>query len=342
MRRRRLTFLEVKNDELYNPDSVRNVCKVYYKRTLTSCKLIYYELDEDLKYHKRLRQISFTGKQEEPQRCVLTFLKIAKKHKELIPFEPNAPKYDNGVYTYFSRPFRGHTTVLDMNSAYLWALTQPLPDWETKEEVDVWDAYYEKHEYYCVENDMHRKMFYYKDYEGILAASLWAGCKIYGFKASRHFEKTAEELYRLKCEVDRKKYKNVANIFVGCLHKRSGERNNTTLAAGLYALFEWKIEKLVGDFKKKGYNVIMINTDSIKIAGDYNEKDNLVEIGNGLGQFKYEYVGPAEFISEGHYKEKEEKWKGKPKYMFDGTKPLQFIDNLEEEKTIYEEYAKID
>ena len=309
---------------------------------MTGCKLIYYEYNEiEHRFHKRLREISFRDKSADPQRCVITFKGIAKKYNENIGFEPNSPVYDNGVYTYFSRPYKGKTTVLDMNSAYLWALSQPLPDWETKEESTLEEVASGKFDYYCFENELHRRMFYKEDYENMMAAAIWAGVKIYGFKASRHFVKTAQELYRLKCEVDKQKYKNVANIYVGCLHKKSGVRNNTTLAAGLYALFEWKIKNLVGAFKKKKYNVIMINTDSIKIAGNYNESDNLVEIGLGLGQFKYEYSGDSEFISEGHYIEKEEKWKGKPKYLIDGYNECNFIEDIEEERIIYETYAKL-
>ena len=304
---------------------------------MTNCKIVYYDYEE--RWHKRLREISFSAKEISPINCVITFRKIAAKFGENIPYEPNAPHYNNGVYLYYNKPYKGKTTVLDMNSAYLWALSQPLPDWETKEEVDFQDVYEAKHDYYCFENDVHRIMFYKEDYDGMLAASLWAGVKIYGFKASHHFVKTAQELYRLKCEVSKEKYKNVANIYVGCMHKREGGQQNTTLAAGLYALFEWNIKKIVGDFKNKGYNVIMVSTDSIKIAGDYHEEDKLIEIGAGLGQFKYEYKGEANYISSGHYKEEREKWKGKPQYLIDGNEKCLFIENIEKEKAIYEKYA---
>ena len=123
------------------------------------------------------------------------------------------------------------------------------------------------------------------------------------------------------------------------MHKRVGKQNNSTLAASLYAFFAWYIDNLVAKFQKKGYNVIMITTDSIKIAGDYNESDNLVEIGSGLGQFKYEYIGEAEYFTAGHYVEKEVKWKGKPKYMIKGHQLCNFIENVEEELSIYEEFA---
>ena len=101
------------------------------------------------------------------------------------------------------------------------------------------------------------------------------------------------------------------------------------MAAGLYAWFSWKIDYLVDSFEKKGYNVIMVNTDSIKIEGRYNRSDNLVTIGDGLGEFKVEYEGMAEYMSEGHYKEQREKWKGKPAYMIDGYPRCKFIENIE-------------
>ena len=102
-----------------------------------------------------------------------------------------------------------------------------------------------------------------------------------------------------------------------------------------------KIDYLVDSFEEKGYNVIMVNTDSIKIEGKYNRSDNLVTIGDGLGEFKVEYEGMAEYISEGHYKEQREKWKGKPAYMIDGYSRCKFIENIEEELEIYEKYAII-
>lgn len=312
---------------------------MYYSKTITSCKIIYY-VYEDGRFRKRLREISFCEKEISPINCVITFKRIAAQFNENIGYEPNAPHYSNGVYLYYDKPYKGKATALDMNSAYLWALSQPLPDWETKEEVDFEDVKNEKHDFYCFENEMHRRMFFKEDYSNMLAASIWAGVKIYGFKASRHFVKTAQELYRLKCEVNKDKYKNVANIYVGCMHKRGkSNQQNTTLAAGLYALFEWNIKKIVGDFKNKGYNVIMVSTDSIKIAGEYNESDNLVEIGSGLGQFKYEYSGDADYISSGHYTEKIEKWKGMPRYLIDGNARCTFVDNIEEEKGVYETYA---
>ena len=184
-------------------------------------------------------------------------------------------------------------------------------------------------------------MFYKEDKLKMQGAMLWADVKIYGFKGKVFYEKTAKELYRLKCTVNKEKYKNIANIAVGCMHKHSGKQNNTTMAAGLYAWFAWKIDNLVDKFEKKGYKVIMVNTDSIKIEGKYNRAHNLVPIGDGLGEFKVEYEGMAEYISEGHYKEQREKWKGKPAYMIDGYPRCKFIENLEEEKKIYEKYAVI-
>ena len=91
--------------------------------------------------------------------------------------------------------------------------------------------------------------------------------------------------------------------------------------------------------QEKGYNVIMVTTDSIKIAGTYNEADDLVKLGNGLGEWRVEYQGEAKYLSEGHYEEQRIKWKGKPMYMIDGYPKCKFIENIEEEKPIYEKYA---
>ena len=228
-----------------------------------------------------------------------------------------------------------------MNSAYLYALSQPLPDWRTKTPCTLSDVWAGKYDYYCFENLLHREMFYKEDKLKMQGAMLWADVKIYGFKGKVFYEKTAKELYRLKCTVNKEKYKNIANIAVGCMHKHSGKQNNTTMAAGLYAWFAWKIDNLVDKFEKKGYKVIMVNTDSIKIEGKYNRAHNLVPIGDGLGEFKVEYEGMAEYVSEGHYKEQREKWKGKPAYMIDGYPRCKFIENIEEEKEIYEKYAII-
>ena len=336
---RKTTFLELKSGELFDANKVSNPWICYYSRTTSSCRIVYYDFYGG-KWHKKLRQISFSRKEIDPVKCVLEFRKIAKSFDELVPYEPNVP-YSNGVYVYYKKNYKGYVTVLDMNSAYLYALSQPLPDWRTKTPCTLSDVWSGKYDYYCFENLLHREMFYKEDKLKMQGAMLWADVKIYGFKGKVFYEKTAKELYRLKCTVNKEKYKNIANIAVGCMHKHSGKQNNTTIAAGLYAWFAWKIDNLVDKFEKKGYKVIMVNTDSIKIEGKYNRAHNLVPIGDGLGEFKVEYEGMAEYISEGHYKEQREKWKGKPAYMIDGYPRCKFIENLEEEKEIYEKYAVI-
>lgn len=316
---------------------MNSIFNVYFQRSISGCKIIYYEYDGE-KWRKRLRQISFSPKEIDPVKCVLTFKKIASKFRENIPYEPNK-QYTNGIYTYYKGAYNGYVTVLDMNSAYLWALSQPLADWETKTEINIKEVFNKDFDFYSFENDLHCEMFYKEDMERMTGAMLWADVKIYGYKASRHYVNTAKELYRLKCEVNKERYKNVANIAVGCMHKKSGEQNNTTLAASLYAYFAWHIDNLVAKFEKKGYNVIMVTTDSIKVAGKYNLDDDLVSIGNGLGEFKVEYEGDAKYLAIGHYEEGTTKWKGKPQYMRDGYNKCLFVENIEKEKRIYEKYA---
>lgn len=291
-------------------------------------------------FKKRLREISFSKREIDPLRCVLTFRKIANSYGELLDYEQPNRVYSNGVYCYYKSSYKGYSTALDMNSAYLYALKQPLADWETRTECTFDDVYKGKYDFYSFENPLHCEMFYKMDYERMLSALLWADIKIYGYTASVHYEKTANELYRLKKEVNKERYKNVANIAIGCMHKHSGKQNNSTLAASLYAWFAWYIDFLVGEFEKKGYNVIMITTDSIKIQGKYNPEDNVVKLGDGLGEFKIEFEGDAEYFSEGHYRQANDiKWKGKPLYMIEGYPVCKFIDNLEKELPIYEKYA---
>lgn len=323
---------------MYIPEKVNNPFCAYYYSTTSNCKLIYYEFIDD-KWRKRLREISFSDRNIDPVKCVLTFRKIASNYGELLPYE-NHKYYTNGVYTYFNRQYKGKVTVLDMNSAYLWALSQPLADWDTCTEVEKEEVFKGEYDFYSFENEILCEMIYKKDIDRLAGALLWAGTRVYGYKASRHYIKTSEELYRLKCEVDKERYKNVANVAIGCMHKRSGKQNNTTLASSLYAYFAWHIDNLVGKFSKKGYNVIMVTTDSIKIQGDYNFNDNIVEIGTGLGQWKLEYTGDATYYSEGHYQESKVKWKGKPQYLIDGYPVCKFIDNIDKELEIYEKYAK--
>lgn len=323
--------------EIYNPDKTRNPFLCYYYRTNSSCKIVYY--DFDTKVRKRLREISFSSRDIDVVNCVLTFKKIAKSFDELLPYEPQSPIYTNGIYTYFKSGFKGYASVLDMNSAYLYALCQPLADWETKTECTIEDVYSSKYDYYCFENDLHREMVYYKNQNKIVSCLMWSDLKIYGYKASIHYKNTAEELYRLKKEVDKNKYKNVANIAIGCMHKRSGKQNNSTLAASLYAWFEWYIDNLVDKFSEKGYKVIMITTDSIKIKGNYNIDDNIIPIGDRLGEFKLEFAGEAKYYSAGHYEENSIKWKGKPLYLIEGHNRCKFVENIEEELPVYEKYA---
>ena len=327
----------MQTEDLYIPEKVDKLYNVYYARTASGCKLVYYEWDGE-KWKKRLRQISFSPREIDPIKCVLTFRKIAKGYGELIPYEPHK-YYTNGIYSYYKKAFAGYVSVYDMNSAYLYALTQPLADWDTRTEVSVKDVFDKTYDYYCFENTLHTEMFYKEDIERMTGAMLWADVKIYGYKSKLYYQQTARELYRLKCEVNKERYKNVANIAVGCMHKRSGKQNNTTLAASLYAWFAWYIDNLVAKFKNKGYNVIMITTDSIKIEGKYNESDNIITIGTGLGEFKLEYEGEAKYLSIGHYEENKAKWKGKPEYMRTGHSKCLFVENIEEEKEIYEKYA---
>lgn len=325
--------------DLYEADKVNDVWNVYYSRSSAGCKLIYYEM-VDNKVKKRLREISFSPREIDPVKCVLTFRKIASEYGENIGYEPNK-KYTNGVYTYYKGRYDGYVTVLDMNSAYNWALMQPLADYTTQTECTLNDVYNEKYDFYSFENDLYCQMFYKKDIDRMIAASLWADVRIYGYKSKLYYQETCKELYRLKKEVNKEKYKNVVNIAVGCMHKRNGKQNNTTIAASLYAYFAWYIDDLVNRFENKGYNVVMVTTDSIKIKGQYHPEDNLVTIGDGLGEFKYEYMGEAKYMSVGHYIENKEKWKGKPEYMAKGMPRCKFVEDIEKEKKIYETYAII-
>ena len=319
------------------PEKVSKIDNLYFSRSTAGCRIVYYEFDG--RWKKKLRQISFSRREIDPVRCVLTFKQIAGKFNENIPYEKDARAFTNGVYTYFRKAYDGYVSVYDMNSAYLYALSQPLADYETRQECTIEDVQAKRYDFYCFENSVHRYMFYKESQSEMLGAMLWADVKIYGYKSKLYYQKTVQELYRLKREVDKERYKNVANIAVGCMHKRSGKQNNTTIAASLYAWFEWYIGNLVVKFREKGYNVIMITTDSIKLQGKYNLEDNLIPIGNGLGEFKLEYEGEAKDFSEGHYKEDAEKWKGKPLYMIEGFSKCEFIDNLEAEKGVYEKYA---
>lgn len=324
-------------EDLCDRDKVDKVYNVYFARSSSSCKIVFYDWEED-RWKKRLRQISFSPREIDPIKCVLTFRKIASSFGELQPYEPNKI-YTNGVYAYYKQSYKGYVTVLDMNSAYLFALTQPLADWTTRTECTMEEVFSKKFDYYCFENELHCEMFYKEDIERMTGAMLWSDVKVYGYEGKVFYEQTAKELYRLKCEVNKEKYKNVANIAIGCWHKHSGKQNNTTMASSLYAWFAWYIDNLVVNFKKKGYNVIMITTDSIKIKGKYNFDDNIVKIGNGLGEFKIEYQGEAIYESLGHYQEDRVKWKGKPLYMAHGFDKCQFVENIEKEKAIYEAYA---
>lgn len=330
-------FVEVDSETLYNARMVNNVFKIYFYRTTSNCKIIYYEFKNG-KWHKTLREISFSPKEIDPVKCVLDFRRVASKYGENIGYEPDN-KYSNGVYSYYRSGYSGEVTVLDMNSAYLWALSQPLADWTTKVECTLLDVWQKKYDFYLFENELHREMVYKEDKYKLQGCMIWSDVKIYGFNSKLFYQETCKELYRLKTEVNKERYKNVANIAVGCMHKHNGKQNNTTLVASLYAFFEWYIKALVEKFKENNYNVIMITTDSIKIKGDYQEKDEVVKIGTGLGEFKIEYKGLAKYISEGHYEEDKVKWKGKPLYMIEGNPKCLFIDNIDKEKKIYEKYA---
>ena len=326
------------HDDLTDKNKVDKIYNVYYAKTATWCKLVYYDY-EDGKIKKRLRQINFTPRELDPIKCVLKFMKIANSFNEPIP-KDDSPVFHNGIYTYFKGKYNGYIEVYDMNSAYLWALTQPLADVTTKTECSIKDVIQKKYDYYSFENPLHRIMYYKEQVDDIQGAFFWDELKIYGYKSKVFFEKTAQKLYELK-KKNKQLYKNVANITVGCMHKRSGKRNSATLAASLYAYFEWYVGNLVYKLKKNKYNVIMVTTDSVKIAGHYDESSNILKIGDGLGEFKLEYKGESNYLSQGHYEEGSIKWKGMPEYLRGGGRPCKFIEELEEERGINEKFAKL-
>lgn len=315
----------------------------YFYRTRSCCKIIYYDLNlKTGKLVKRYKEISFKPESAEPTKCVSEFNKIAESFGEKLEPEVDSQHYTNQVYSFFKGKYKGETTVLDMNSAYLWALNQPLADYTTKKELTKDEVIGNKeYDYFLFENSIHRLIVYKKHITQLISCLLFENVKIYGFKSKCFFPKTVEKLFYLKKHDDSLLYKNVANIYIGCLHKRSGINNNDTLVSSLYALFHYNIETIVKKFENKGYKVIMVTTDAIKIAGSYNESDNLIQIGDGLGEFKYEFIGEANYESVGHYTEDKVKWKGKPAYLQDGNANCEFInpDKFNEEIKIYEKYA---
>lgn len=338
LRRKGLTFLEVESKDFYNLNKNYNPFVVYFNRTATYCKIIYREIEKD-KFVIKLREINFSSKKSNVGRAVIAFRKIQQRFDEMVDYEPNK-KYTNTVFSYFERPYEGLVTVLDMNSAYLHALRQPLPDHTTQTKIDLSGALSGDYDYISFENKVHTLMVHKNMRNQLIAASLFENVEIYGYKAKVFYEKTAKQLYKNKVEIDSEFWKNVANFTVGTMHKRSGKKNNTTIAAGIYAWMEYYFTNLIEKFKKKGYHIIMVNTDSIKVKGFYNKEDNLVVLGNNLGEFSIEYVGESKYISEGHYEEDKVYWKGKPRYLHDGRyKVCTFIENLEEEKEIYEKFA---
>lgn len=333
-------FVEVESQDLYDKDKVSNPYNAYFHRTTSSCRMVYYEPHPEKGLIKRFVMVSFSRRDIVPVRCVATFQKIASGYGETLKYDPN-PVYTNGIYIYYDKAYDGPVTVLDMNSAYLYALSQPLADWTTREECSMDEVISKKYDYYSFENGINREIFHKDDQLAMMAAYCWFGVRIYGFKSRLFYQRTCQELYRLKTTVNAEKYKNVANIAIGCMHKRSGKQNNATLAASLYAWFSWHIDGLVKRFQEKGYKVIMVTTDSIKVAGGYNPADGLVTLGGGLGEWKVEYTGDATYISEGHYTESREKWKGKPRYMVDGYERCTFIEKIEEEKEVIIKYAVV-
>lgn len=318
-------------------DKNLDIGKVYYYRTVSSCKLIYFTFEES-KLKKHFEEISFLKKVEDPSKAISTFNNIARKYNE--EYEYDDFKYTNGVYSYFDKEYRGEVVVYDRIKAYLHSLTQPLADKDSKTEISIEHYLHNPHEfdYYLLENQLWSELLYHKDFESIISFFGYADIKIYGFKSKTFYKETAEDLFR-KTKKCPEKYKLAANIAVGCMHKSNGKNNRTTIAASIYALNEWYMKDLKHRLEEAGYKIIAINTDSIKIKGKYNEKDGIIDIGEELGQFRIEYQGLAKYYSVGHCEEDKVKWKGKAGYMINGNEPCMFVENLEKELKIYKEFA---
>ena len=158
LRRRGVDFHGLEPGDIYDASKTSNIFKAYYYKTTSSCKLVYYDYDNN-KVRKKLREISFSPKEIDVLKCVFTFRHIASEQGELLGYDPS-PVFSNGVYTYFNRGYKGYVTVLDMNSAYLYALKQPLADWHTRTECTIEDVSKRKFDYYSFENDLHKEMVY--------------------------------------------------------------------------------------------------------------------------------------------------------------------------------------
>lgn len=350
--KKNLIYLE-SLEQLYDARVTNNIFNVYLYTTKSECRVIYYALkNNNIKsVQKKQVMISFRQKSEDPAYCILQMNHALKRNGESLKADPSEVT-NNKIYGYYDSKYGGKhltSTSLDLNSAYIHAFKQVVADWETKTLCDVEDVKNKKYEYYQIEKIRYgqvtyRYMYYKENTEELLDLMYLPGYKVYGYEGIYVAQETLQECYdkRFLNKSEYKKWKNIMVIYIGTFHKRSGKNNRATIASSIYAWMEWYMSSLVQAFKDKGYKVILVNTDAIKIVGEYNTEDNLIPLGEGLGEFKVEYVGESDFITEGHYLEGNKlRWKGMPEYMRDGvTKACKYtFDTLNKEKEIYIKYA---
>ena len=173
----------------------------------------------------------------------------------------------------------------DINSAYAWAMCQPMPDTSTPPKEKV-----------IVEGEVGF------DFEGDIQRSGYCSC-VFKMLDYSPFTKFAEKWFkRKKCPAQKQKAKNVLVYSVGFL-----QRKNPYLRAYIVGLCNDLIRSLIDE------NTLYCNTDSIV---SLKERPDL-KIGDGLGEWKIEHKG--KFAYDGfNYQWKDETiaYRGIPKTWF--------------------------
>ena len=147
----------------------------------------------------------------------------------------------------------------DINSAYAWAMCQPMPDTSTPPKEKVIE-----------EGEVGF------DFEGDIQRSGYCSC-VFKMLDYSPFTKFAEKWFkRKKCPAQKQKAKNVLVYSVGFL-----QRKNPYLRAYIVGLCNDLIRSLIDE------NTLYCNTDSIV---SLKERPDL-KIGDGLGEWKIEHKG---------------------------------------------------
>lgn len=291
----------------HTPNTLDSVVYVY--KTDIKCMLVFYTFGKRNQLMLTFQRPSMTGTE-----AFREFKRIAKQFKEELVID-GMEGFKNKVYDYFNPKafnIESEFTSIDQNRCYSYMLMQPVADYRTKTPCSAEDVLKGDHEFYKVEGlllsgDTVNEIVHRDDFERINKLTS-QNLNFYSYESMYFCPKTVKYITDMGNKTINSEtysfYKEVINKFIGFLKANNPKlykTNSATVHASIYARNKVEMQTYVNKFIEKGYTVMLVKTDAIKIVGDYNSEDNLVVLGDNVGEFKIEGNGRGRFISKGNY-----------------------------------------